>query len=188
METLPVPLQVGHLSFPVLYEKSAILYSSVSLAYSRRRSSRTLEYVATVLLTFLPIGTLSINSIFLMPSQSISRTSSGNSSPLICDFTAGYNASKSNVVLPLPDTPVTAVSFPFGISMSNGLTLWISEVLMEMLPFSNVSPDLSLMIIFSEFVKNGAICEFELFSISSRLPCAMMFPPSAPACGPISII
>ena len=29
------------------------------------------------------------------------------------------------VVLPEPDTPVTTVSRPFGISTSSGLTVWI---------------------------------------------------------------
>ena len=49
----------------------------------------TFEYVPTVLLTFFPIGTLSIKSIFLIPSQSISRTVSGRPSPSMTDFTAG---------------------------------------------------------------------------------------------------
>ena len=96
--------------------------------------------------------------------------------------------SKSRVVLPLPETPLTTVNFPLGIFIAISLTLWISEVLISISPFSKILSDLSLMMIFSELVKNGAICEEGLFTISSKLPLAIMLPPSAPAFGPSSII
>ena len=38
---------------------------------------------------------------------------------------AGMRLSSTMVVLPEPDTPVTTVSRPFGISTSSGLTVWI---------------------------------------------------------------
>ena len=60
----PVPSHSGHLRRPVLYEKSPAPYpaafASAPRANLRRRSSRTPLYVATVDLTFVPIGVASM--------------------------------------------------------------------------------------------------------------------------------
>jgi len=79
--------------------------------------------VATVERTFAPIGVASMRFARSMPSASIERTCSGGFSPADRALSAGINDSSTIVVLPEPDTPVTATRRPRGISTSSGLTV-----------------------------------------------------------------
>ena len=92
-------------------------------ANARRRSSWTPQYVATVERMFAPIGVASIRCALDTPSASRSRTCVGCGDLSIRDCKAGINISSTIVVLPEPDTPVTAVSRPRGISTDNGPTV-----------------------------------------------------------------
>ena len=51
------------------------------------------------------------------------RTCFGRRSPAACALSAGMSVSSTNVVLPEPETPVTATRRPRGISTSSGLTV-----------------------------------------------------------------
>ena len=52
---------------------------------------------------------------------------------------AGYNDSRINVVLPLPDIPVIVVRTPLGIEISSGLTVCIVSVLSLKKPSLKIS-------------------------------------------------
>jgi hypothetical protein len=81
----------------------------------RGRSSRTPLYVATVERTLTPIGEASTRWTRLMPAGETERTCRGRSAPSALARRAGTRLSRPRVVLPDPDTPVTAVSRPRGI-------------------------------------------------------------------------
>ena len=49
---------------------------------------------------------------------------------------AGIRLSSTMVVLPEPDTPVTTVRRPLGISTSSGLTVWMESVERWIVPFA----------------------------------------------------
>ena len=76
----------------------------------------------------MPIGVASISLICPMPGASIERTWSGSFLPASDDESAGTRLSRISVVLPEPDTPVTTVSFPFGMSTSSGFTVCMAAV------------------------------------------------------------
>ena len=124
-----------------------------------------------------------------MPSVSSSRTCSGNSSPAACALSAGISDSSTIVVLPEPETPVTATSRPRGISTSSGLTVCNWLVVMRIRPRSNTcgSATRSRMRALTLSAKNGAIRLLGFAATSSTVPCAITCPPSAPATGPISM-
>ena len=71
----------------------------------------------------MPMGVASISLTCRIPSASIARMCAGSASPLIFAFSAGTRLYSTIVVFPEPDTPVTTVSRPFGISTSNGFTV-----------------------------------------------------------------
>ena len=53
---------------------------------------------------------------------------------------AGARLSRISVVFPEPDTPVTTVSRPLGMSTSRGFTVWIAPVERWMRPWANSAP------------------------------------------------
>ena len=137
----------------------------------------------------MPIGVASISLIWLIPSASIDRTCFGRSLPPILASNAGTRLSRTIVVFPLPDIPVTTVKRPFGILTSRGLTVWMLDVFISMTPKENIS-SLDALLRRSGFPpsRNGPIMETESPIRSSTVPSAMILPPSAPAFGPSSII
>ena len=76
----------------------------------------------------MPMGVASMSLTCAMPSASTARIWAGSALPLIFACSAGIRLSSTMVVLPEPDTPVTTVSRPFGISTSRGFTVWIRSV------------------------------------------------------------
>ena len=123
-----------------------------------------------------------------MPAASRTRTWAGGFSPAAAALSAGTRLSSTSVVLPEPDTPVTAVSRPRGTSTARGFTVWSASVSKWMRPRSNTwaasarartctvrAPD-----------RNGPMSESGSASISGTEPCAITRPPAAPAPGPIS--
>ena len=94
------------------------------------------------------------------------------------------------VVLPEPETPVTTVRRPLGISTLSGFTVWMASVVIVIFPSLNMSVAstccLTLMDALPE--RNGPIFDRSLASMSLTVPCAITLPPSEPAPGPISII
>ena len=59
--------------------------------------------------------------------------------PAVCAASAGTRLSRISVVLPEPDTPVTTVSRPLGMSTFSGLTVWMASVERWMRPSANSS-------------------------------------------------
>ena len=114
---------------------------------------------------------------------------SGSFFPFMAASSAGIRLSRIKVVLPEPDTPVTAVILPLGILTANGWTVWIFRVASLMIPLSNIclraGREVRRSLAFPE--RNGAIMELGFFFISEIVPSATIFPPAAPACGPSSI-
>ena len=97
--------------------------------------------------------------------------------------------SKTRVVFPEPDTPVTTVSRPLGISTSRGFTVWIAPVDRRIRPRSNSSSFEARGLRISAFPeRNGPIREPSFSAIWGTVPWAITWPPPAPAPGPISII
>ena len=76
----------------------------------------------------MPMGVASMSFTCSMPSARMSVTWSGIRFPRVNASNAGTRLSKIRVVLPDPETPVTTVSRPLGISTSNGFTVCISLV------------------------------------------------------------
>ena len=93
------------------------------------------------------------------------------------------------MVLPEPDTPVTTVSRPLGISTFKGFTVWMAAVERCILPSANSSPaqTRSLTWISAVPARNGPIWDALFWAISGIVPWATTRPPLAPALGPISI-
>lgn len=118
-----------------------------------------------------------------MPSAETDFTCSGNLPPEISASSAGTRLSRISVVFPEPDAPVMTVSLPFGMSTSNGLTVWIGPVERWIAPSANSSDSelaCSLTRTSASWDRNGPICEIGFSSISATDPSAMMCPPSAP--------
>ena len=76
----------------------------------------------------MPMGAASMSFTCAMPSARISRMCGGSARPPMLASSAGIRLSSTMVVLPEPDTPVTTVSRPFGMSTSSGWTVWICDV------------------------------------------------------------
>ena len=76
----------------------------------------------------MPMGAASISLTWVMPSGTIERICSGSFWPWMAAFRLGTRLSSTRVVLPEPETPVTTVSRPLGISMSSGFTVWMALV------------------------------------------------------------
>ena len=141
-EICPVPSQVAQRRLPVLYEKSPIFspaaFAESVRAYARRISSSAPQYVATVERTLMPMGVASMRFARRMPSASIAVTCSGSVWPVAAAVSAGISVSSTSVVLPEPDTPVTAMSRPLGISIAKGFTVWSPLDSRWMRPRSNI--------------------------------------------------
>ena len=75
----------------------------------------------------MPIGVASMSFTCAMPSASTALTWGGSGLPAVCAASAGTRLSRISVVLPEPDTPVTTVSRPLGMSTSSGLTVWMAS-------------------------------------------------------------
>lgn len=99
--------------------------------------------------------------------------------PFIFASSAGTRLSSTIVVLPEPDTPVTTVSRPLGMSSSKGLTVWMLPVERWIAPSANISPSLAhrrnFVSAFPE--RNGPIWDSGFASKSSIVPSAMTCPP-----------
>ena len=125
--TRPVPSHCGQRSEPVLYEKSASLnpraFAASVAANARRSISITPEYVASVERTLMPIGVESTMRTRSTPAGSIEVTCAGSGRSSVLASIAGTSDSRIIVVLPEPETPVTAVSRPRGIATSRARTV-----------------------------------------------------------------
>ena len=138
----------------------------------------------------IPIGDASISFTWEIPSAETFFTCSGNVSPFSAASSPGIRLSSTIVVLPEPDTPVTTVSLPFGISTSRGFTVWIALVERWITPRSNIF-SACVCSRTGKFVfcaKNGPIMEAGFLVISGIVPSAITYPPPFPASGPISTI
>ena len=138
----------------------------------------------------MPIGVASMSFTCPIPTACTSLTWAGRAAPLVLAASAGTRLSKINVVLPDPDTPVTTVRRPFGISTSSGLTVWIAPVERWMCPCSNsCSAGVRGRTIVSALPERyGPIWESGWQQRSSTVPWTITCPPPAPASGPISTI
>ena len=156
----------------------------------------------------MPMGVASMSFTCRIPSASMESTCSGSFFPFIRACRAGIRFYSMRFVLPEPDTPVTEVSFPLGISASNDFTVWIGPVERQIRPSENNCSDvlfatsgclLHLPRISGEILeelsedleepeRNGPIWESLFLQISSTVPSAITCPPSAPAPEPISMI
>ena len=98
--------------------------------------------------------------------------------------------SSTSVVLPEPDTPVTAVSRARGTSASSGFTVCSASVSRWMAPRANTSPASSgsRTRTLAAPDRKPPMDEAGAASTAARDPCAMTRPPPAPAAGPISTI
>ena len=74
-----------------------------------------------------------------MPSASTAMTWSGSLRPAMRASRPGIRLSRIRVVLPDPDTPVTTVSRPLGMSTSRGFTVWMAPVDRWTRPYWNSS-------------------------------------------------
>ncbi len=138
----------------------------------------------------MPMGVASMSFTCLMPSAVTRFMCSGIRLSFISALRAGIRLSSISVVFPDPDTPVTAVSLPFGISTVRALTVCMGEMERLIRPSSNILPAGTCLptFIFGPPVRNFPIFERGSFIISSTVPFAMTRPPSAPAPGPSSMI
>ena len=86
------------------------------------------------------MGVASISCARTMPAGLITRTLMGSVSPAFALFRAGISSSSTSVVLPLPDTPVTAVNRLTGRSTDSACTVCSALVSRWMVPCSNSWP------------------------------------------------
>ena|GEM_PF-4206386 len=102
---------------------------------------------------------------------------------------AGIRLSKISVVLPEPETPVTAISRPLGMSKSRAWTVCKGAVDSLICPCANMASGVAVSRItgFSLSAKNPAMSELVFFATALIVPCATICPPCSPAFGPISI-
>ena len=138
--------------------------------------------------TFEPMGVASMRFARSMPAASMRLTWAGSFAPLAFATSAGMRLSSTSVVLPEPDTPVTAVRRPRGIATSSGFTVCSAPVASSMLPCANTSAagTRSRTRTISSPERKPPINEAGFASTSASVPCATIRPPSAPAPGPIS--
>ena len=138
--------------------------------------------------TLMPMGVASISLIRVIPGASADRTWPGSGRPAVAASRPGIRLSKIRVVLPEPETPVTAVSFPLGMSTSSGFTVWMAPVDRWMRPRSNRPPDPPFLRGLARPERKGPIRDSGRSATSATVPWAMTLPPSVPAPGPISMI
>ena len=138
--------------------------------------------------TLAPIGAASTRTT-LFTSASSSSAGAGRGLPAILASRAGTRVSRTRVVFPAPETPVTAVMRFSGMSSSSGLTEWMAPDLRCIRPPANMAAAeaRSRASTFSVPFRKPAIREFPFFSTSSTVPAARTFPPRSPAPGPISM-
>ena len=124
----------------------------------------------------------------VMPALRTDLTCAGSALSAAAAFSAGIRLSSTMVVLPEPETPVTAVRRPFGSFTVRSRTVWMGVVSISIVPFAkSVSFGArSRVRTGSAPVRNPAILEPGVRMMSSMVPCAMTVPPSFPASGPIS--
>ena len=110
----------------------------------------------------------------LIPSASIFTICSGIFFGEVKESSAGTRLSKTIVVLPEPETPVTTVNLPFGMSIFRGLTVWIEFVSKWILPFLNIISGEIFSRIFTSSLsdKKPPIIDFLLSIISGIVPSA----------------
>ncbi len=89
--------------------------------------------------TLMPMGEASISFTWAMPSAVMLFTCAGKCSPFNFASSPGIRLSNTIVVFPDPDTPVTTVSRPLGMSISRDFTVWIASVDRWSFPSSNMS-------------------------------------------------
>ncbi len=104
-------------------------------AARRARRSRWPRYERT----FEPMGVASMRFARSMPAASMRLTWEGSFALLAFATSAGMRLSSTSVVLPEPDTPVTAVRRPRGMATSSGFTVCSASVASSMLPWANTS-------------------------------------------------
>ena len=140
--------------------------------------------------TLMPIGVASISFTCFMSGASIERTWSGSFFFFVTASRPGIRLSSTRVVFPEPETPVTRVSLPFGISTSRGFTVWIAEVERWILPKAKRSSAFVLSL--TEIAvpeRKGPIFEAGSRVRSCTVPWAMTCPsPGTCFSGPISMI
>ena len=138
--------------------------------------------------TLAPIGVASMRFTRASPAASAERTWAGSAPPAMAARRPGMRLSSTSVVLPLPETPVTAVSRPRGTSTASGRTVWMAPVSRRTAPRAKTSAAAARSRTRTRRspVRNGAIREPGSFSTLATGPCAMTRPPSAPEPGPIS--
>ena len=122
----------------------------------------------------MPMGVASMSFTFRIPGARISRTGEGRGAPWTEAARPGTRLSSTRVVLPEPETPVTAVSFPLGRSTSRGCTVWSGPVDRWIFPWANrassgSSPNAGA----GCFAKKGPIWELGDFTRSSTVPSPM---------------
>ena len=134
------------------------------------------------------MGVASIRFARLMPSAASAVTCSGSASPAAAWASAGMSVSSTSVVLPEPDTPVTAISRPRGMSMANGFTVCKPLDSRWIRPRSNISPACACGRAATRAApeRKGPMIEASSRATSSTEPWETTAPPSAPAAGPIS--
>ena len=137
----------------------------------------------------MPIGVASISLTCSIPGASIAVTWTGSVSPRMEACKAGIRLSRIRVVLPDPDTPVTAVSRPFGIFTVSGFTVWIAPVVIVIVPSANIESAFAFCrtAIDRSPERNPPIFECGSAATAAIVPCAMTVPPFLPASGPISM-
>ena len=138
----------------------------------------------------MPMGVASMSCALTIPGASMDSTCVGRPSPLDDDRIAGTRLSRTIVVFPDPEAPVTATSLPFGILRSSGCTVCIPRVLILIVPFPNITSSgaLSRTSGDSEPERNGPIRDDGFRTTSSTVPSERTVPPLEPAPGPISTI
>ncbi|MBR6037705.1 MAG: hypothetical protein IKP53_02940 [Candidatus Methanomethylophilaceae archaeon] len=135
----------------------------------------------------IPIGVASMSFTWLIPAAPIDRTWSGRSDSDTRASSAGTRLSRTMVVFPLPDIPVTTVRRPFGILTSSGFTVWMPDVRISIIPSEN-SPSFGALERSPRPSppRKGPILDEGSLERASTVPCAMTLPPSSPAPGPSS--
>ena len=138
----------------------------------------------------MPMGVASMSFTRPMPGADTSSTWAGRGCFWIAASRAGTRLSRISVVLPEPETPVTTVSRPLGMSASRGFTVWMAPVDRWMVPKSKSSPQghRGRSGLGASCLRKGPMREAGSSASSFTVPWASTRPPSAPAPGPISTI
>ena len=137
----------------------------------------------------MPMGVASMSLTWRMPSASMRFTCAGSLPPAVAAARAGTRLSSTMVVLPEPDTPVTTVSRPLGMSASRGLTVWMASVAKRMARARTGRLRACAAASAPRRARSGRARSGRrgFAAICSSVPWAITRPPPAPASGPISI-